>query len=84
VRGDRKTGFTTVFKVDLKDAANQSSRFYVRGVTDQWQDVIIPLKSFEGIANFTRLKEFVLTFEDNVSTAKRGVIYIDDIRFTRN
>jgi hypothetical protein len=56
----------------------------VRGVTDQWQDVIIPLKSFEGIANFTRLKEFVLTFEDNVSTAKRGVIYIDDIRFTRN
>jgi hypothetical protein len=84
VRGDRKTGFTTVFKVELKDAANQSSRFYVRGVTDQWQDVIIPLKSFEGIANFTRLKEFVLTFEDNVSTAKRGVIYIDDIRFTRN
>lgn len=84
VKGDGKMGFTTVFKVELKDAMDQSSHFYVRGVTDQWHDVMIPLKSFEGMANFSRLKEFVITFEDNVSTAKRGVIYIDDIRFTRN
>ncbi len=84
VRGDSKIGYTTIFKVELKDAADQSSHFYVRGVTDQWQDVIIPLRSFEGIANFKRLKEFVITFEDNISTAKRGVIYLDDIRFTRN
>ena len=84
VKGDSKMGYTSVFKVELKDALDQSSRFYVRGITDQWQDVVIPLKSFEGIANFTRLKEFVITFEDNTATAKRGVIYLDDIRFTKN
>ena len=83
VRGDAKMGFTTVFKVELKDSLDQTSHFYVRGITDQWQDVVIPLKDFEGITNFKSLKEFVIVFEDTAATAKRGVIYIDDVRFTR-
>jgi hypothetical protein len=81
VRGDPKMGFTTVFKVELKDSMDQASHFYVRGVTDQWQDVVIPLKDFEGIANFRSLKEFVIVFEDASATSKKGVIYIDDVRF---
>lgn len=84
VRGDPRMGFTTVFKVELKDAVDQSSYFYVRGVTDQWQDIVIPLKDFQGTANFARLKEFVITFEDTMATAKKGVIYLDDVRFTKN
>lgn len=81
VRGDPKMGFTTVFKVELKDSMDQSSHYYVRGVTDQWQDVVIPLKDFEGITNFRSLKEFVIVFEDTSATSKRGVIYVDDLRF---
>ena len=81
VRGDPKMGFTTIFKVELKDSMDQSSHFYVRGVTDQWQDVVIPLKDFEGITNFRSLKEFVIVFEDTSATSKKGVIYIDDVRF---
>ena len=84
VKGDAKMGFTTVFKVELKDAMDHSSHFYVHGVTDQWQDVVIPLSNFQGMANFARLKEFVIVFEDTTATAKRGVIDLDDVRFTRN
>ena len=84
VKGDPKMGYTTVFKVELKDSMDQSSHFYVRGVTDQWQDIVIPLKDFEGITNFRSLKEFVIVFEDTSATAKRGVIYIDDVRFTKS
>lgn len=84
VKGDAAMGFTSVFKVELKDAMDQASHFYVRGVTDQWQDVVIPLKDFQGMANPVRLKEFVVVFEDTTATAKRGVIYLDDVRFTRN
>lgn len=84
VRGDAKMGYTTVFKVELKDAVDQSSHYYVRGVTDQWQDIVIPLKDLQGIANFKRLKEFVIVFEDTTATAKQGVIYVDDIRFIKN
>lgn len=81
VRGDPRMGFTTVFKVELKDSMDQTSHYYVRGVTDQWQNIEIPLKGFEGIANLRSLKEFTIVFEDTSATAKRGVIYIDDVRF---
>ena len=83
VKGDARMGYTTVFKVELKDAVDESSHYYARGVTDQWQDVVIPLKDFEGMANFVRLKEFVVVVEDTTATAKQGVIYFDDIRFTK-
>ena len=81
VRGDAKMGFTTVFKVELKDSVGQSSHYYVRGVTDQWQDIAIRLAAFEGLANMRSLKEFTITIEDTTATAKRGVIYLDDVRF---
>jgi hypothetical protein len=55
----------------------------VRGVTDQWQDVVIPLKDFQGIANLVRLKEFVITLENTTATSKQGVLYFDDIRFMK-
>lgn len=83
VRGDASMGYTSVFKVELKDAMDQSSHYYVRGVTDQWQDIVIPLKDMEGMANLVRLKEFVLVFEDTTVTSKKGVIYLDDVRFTK-
>lgn len=84
VKGDANMGFTSVFKVELKDTMDQANHVYVRGVTDRWQDIVIPLKEFQGMANPVRLKEFVVVFEDMTATAKRGVIYLDDVRFTRN
>lgn len=81
VKGDAGMGYTSVFKVELKDAMDQASHHYVRGITDQWQDIAIPLKDFEGMANPAKLKEFVIVIEDSTATAKRGVIYLDDVRF---
>ena len=83
VRGDKELGYSQVFKVELKDAVDQSSFFYVRDVTDQWQDVVIPLRDFQGMANAKKLKELVVVLEDTTVTAKQGVLYFDDLRFTR-
>ena len=30
------------------------------------------------------LKEFVIVIEDTTATAKQGVLYLDDVRFTRS
>ena len=84
VRGDAGMGYTKVFKVELKDALDQASHYYVNNVSDQWQDVVIPLSEFEGMANARRLKEMVIVFEDTTATAKQGVIYLDDVRFTKD
>ena len=84
VKGDAKVGFTTVFKIELKNAAKQVGRYYVTNITDQWQDVVIPLKDFKGITDFSNMTELVLVFEDRIASNKKGVIYVDDIRFTKN
>lgn len=84
VKGDGKIGYTTVFKVELKNASKQVGRYYVTNVTDAWQDIVIPLKDFKGITDFSNLSEVVIVFEDRIASNKKGIIYLDDIRFTKN
>ena len=84
VRGDAGMGFTTMFKVELKDALDQSSHAYVRGVTGAWQDIALPLSAFEGMANAKKLKELVIVIEDTTATAKQGVLFFDDVRFAKD
>ena len=84
VKGDGKIGYTTVFKVELKNASKQVGRYYVTNITDSWQDIVIPLKDFKGITDLSNLSELVIVFEDRIASNKKGVIYLDDIRFTKN
>lgn len=83
VKGDPKIGYTTVFKVELKNAAKQIGRYYVTNVTDQWQEAVIPLSEFKGLTDLSNLTEFVIVFEDRIASNKKGVIYIDDIKFKK-
>lgn len=83
VKGDEEAGFTTVFKVELKSANGEVGKFYATGTDIEWKKMSIPLKQFAGISSFSELAEFVIVFEDRMATNKDGVIYIDDIQFTR-
>ena len=84
VKGDGKEGYTTVFKVELKNDKRQVGRYYITNVTDKWQKVIVPLSDLKGINDFSSLTEFVIVFEDRIASNKDGVIYIDDIAFSKN
>ncbi|MEM2351592.1 MAG: carbohydrate binding domain-containing protein [Thermoproteota archaeon] len=81
IRGDTVSGFTTRLKVELK--VNEEGWgwriFYIEGITSEWQNVAIPLTSFEKLGDWHKTDEFVITFEYDKTTVKRGVIYIDDI-----
>jgi hypothetical protein len=83
VKGDAQAGYTTVFKIELKNAARQTGRYYVSNVTDQWQRISVPLSDFKGLADKTSLTELVIVFEDRMATVKKGTIYIDDISFSK-
>jgi hypothetical protein len=84
VKGDAKVGYTTVFKVELKNAGKQVGRYYVTNVTDQWQEVVIPLAEFKGLTDLSNMTEFVVVFEDRIASNKKGAIYLDDIRFIKS
>lgn len=83
VKGDKEAGYTTAFKVELKNAKKQVGAYYVTNVSESWQKVVIPLKKIKGITDFSNLTEFVIVFEDKVASDKDGVIYIDDVMFNK-
>jgi len=83
VKGDEKDGFTTQFKIELKNEKKELGRYYVKGVTSEWQKVVVPLKDFVGITDFSKMTEFVVVFEDRIATDRDGAIYIDNLHFSK-
>ncbi len=80
IKGDASRGYTTQVKLELKNGT-EVGRYLLKGITDQWQEVRIPLKSFEGIANWKDMQELVVVFDDLTSTKKVGTVYLDDVAF---
>ena len=83
VKGDKDAGFTTAFKIELKNAKKEVGKYYASGITTDWQRIALPLNAFKGITDFSNLTEFVVVFEDRVASNKKGVISLDDIQFTK-
>ena len=76
-------GYTTVFKVELKNGKGEVGRYYVTDLADSWQKISIALADFRGISDFSDLTEFVIVFEDRIVSEKDGAIYIDEVTFTK-
>ncbi|HUW23686.1 MAG TPA: hypothetical protein VMW39_06625, partial [bacterium] len=83
VRGDKRQGYTTTFKIELKNSRGEVGTYVVSGVTDKWQRKPIPLSEFEGITDWKDITEFTIVFEEGRATKQKGVIYIDNIFFSK-
>ncbi len=94
VRGDSKQGFGTRFRVEFKkpkrdeagkilEDENLVGSYVVRGVTDKWQKVSIPLNVMNGILQWNDLQEFIIVFKDRLMDKKTGSIFIDDIALVK-
>ncbi|MDP3790973.1 MAG: glucoamylase family protein [Candidatus Omnitrophota bacterium] len=91
VKGDAPKGFTTVLKIEFKkiqpdDEGHEETikgSYVVKGVTENWQKVSIPLNVMNGILNWKDIREFVVTFEKKRVDRLRGVLYFDDFAFVR-
>lgn len=81
VKGDKTAGYSTKVKVELKDTKMASS-VMLDNITDSWKRVELPLDSFNMIKDWKQMKEFVITFDNNV-TQKVGVIYVDNVYFSK-
>jgi len=83
IKGDNKAGFTTRINVELKNKF-QIGKLEIKGITDEWQKIVLPLEKFIGLTTLQNMKEIVIVFSDLNATKKEGVIYIDDLYFSRN
>lgn len=84
IKGDKQAGFTENVNLELKNDKKQVGRMMVSGITDEWKKMVVPLGQFTGINDFKDMKEFVIVFNDIGVTKKVGVIYLDDIYFSKS
>lgn len=91
VKGDPEKGHTTIFKIEFKkyqkdeeghDEAIKGS-FIVKGVTDKWQKVSVPLNVMNGITDWKDITEFVITFEKRRVDNPAGTLHFDDFEFVK-
>lgn len=86
IEGDRDRGFTTQFKIELKNNKGERVVYLVKGITGSWQKIVIPmqeLKALGSISDWSNMKELVFTFDDITADIRKGVIYVDDIMFSK-
>jgi hypothetical protein len=83
IRGDAESGFSKRVKMELKDQSNQPAAYIVSGLTEQWQQIKIPLNKFRRVEDWKSLNELTVVFDDINSNPKTGTIFVDDIALTR-
>jgi hypothetical protein len=91
VRGDLKSGFTTVFKVEFKKSRMSedlreetiSASYIVKNVTREWQKVSVPLNVMNGILDWSQVRELVVSFEKKRVDRSSGTLYFDDFAFVK-
>lgn len=83
IKGDAAAGFTKRVKIEVKDMNNKPSPYIVSGITEQWQEVVIPFDKFRRIEDWSAMNEFVVVFDDINSNPKKGTIFIDHVRFVK-
>ncbi|OED35783.1 hypothetical protein AB834_04145 [PVC group bacterium (ex Bugula neritina AB1)] len=81
VAGSKKEGYTSQFKVEIKGQDGEIGNYLVRGITSSWKKIVVPFRKFAGIQDWSKIREFVIVFDDVYATDKDGVIYIDDVSF---
>lgn len=83
VRGDAVDGYTSRFKVELKNSEGKRAVYFVKDVTSDWGEVVIDFKRTRAITDWNNMSEFTVVFSDIVASVKTGVIYIDNISFLK-
>ncbi len=82
VKGEKETGFTPRFKIEIKGKKEGGSSVIV-GITDYWQQMAVPLDSFRGMEKWGTVEEMVVVFIDMICEPKVGEIYMDDLYFSK-
>ncbi len=97
LKGDKNSRYTHSFGIEL-EGENNGAVYKLRGVTDKWQKVIIPLREFGGtnigfnpnyyywggfITDRTKMKKIKFDFELSQISEGKGKIYISDLGFER-
>ena len=86
IKGDATSGFAATLEVGLLrphpalPGMLQAGGVRVSGITERWQQMVIPLTLMTGIDEWTHLGAFFLRIHPRSSPTPSGAYFLDDIR----
>lgn len=83
VRGEKEAGFTPRFKLEVKNKKGEIGRYVLTGVTEQWKQFVIPLKTIRGLSRLKDMVMFTVVFDDMRCDPKVGAILIDTMYLSK-
>ena len=82
IRGDPVVGYSETCAVEFQ-SAREHSRHYFDGITDAWQQIVLPLDTVRVATDDASPTYLVFLFEDWHVTRKRGRVYLDNVQIVR-
>ena len=78
----REEGNPGIMKLVLKNRKNETAYTYIRGVNLAWKEFNIPLSDFTQITDWSNLDDLSFVLETWNVDKKKGMVLIDDVRFS--
>jgi TRAP-type mannitol/chloroaromatic compound transport system substrate-binding protein len=73
----------TSLRVEFTSAFKEKSEVYVKNISNKWQDYKIALSEFKNISDWSDISKLSFIVEEWNVREKKGVVYVDNIRFIR-
>jgi len=70
-------------RVEFRSAFKEKSEVYLKDISHKWQDYKIALSEFKNISDWSEVSTLSFIVEEWNVREKRGVVYVDNIRFIR-
>ncbi len=81
----RKVGTqnTVALRVEFATPYKEQSEIYFRDIPTKWKDYKIDLAEFKGLTDWSEMQSLLFAIEEWNTKDKKGVVYIDNVRFLR-
>jgi len=81
IRG-KEDGVPGVVRLIVRNKRNEEASYYVQGIGLDWQEISIPFSDFQQITDFSTLTDITFVLESWNVQDKKGLVLIDEIRFS--
>lgn len=70
-------------RVELRSSFNEISEIYIDNITNRWQEFKLAFNEFPGISDWSRLTRISFVMEEWNTREKKGIVYLDDVKFLK-
>ena len=78
----KEEGNPGIVKITIQSKRNEIASYYVQGISQSWKQYDISLEEFKQITDWSNLQDISFVLESWNINNEKGVILIDDVRFS--